>query len=461
MPGASLALAFLALAGQATAANPPLAAYVLLGEGGQAVARVITDAPACPTLRIDGRSRPMRLRAAAGTEPQRPTQSPPALSKPTEIPARTCEAILPRGARRASVQGEPLPVPARSLRRIVVIGDTGCRLKAGDHAWQACNDPAKYPFAAVAAKAAAWKPDLVVHVGDLLYRENPCPPEAAGCAGSPWGYGLDAWRADFFTPARPLLQAAPWVMTRGNHETCSRAGQGWWRFIDPRPLAAGRDCNDPSNDVAGDYAAPYVVPLGGGAQIVVLDLSNAGTKPISETDPRAKQYRETYLALEAFARKARFTFALDHYPILGVSAEDKKGSVTVKAGNAAVQSVFGPLSPRMLPAGVDVLLAGHVHLWEQVGFSTDHPSQFVAGFSGTEEDVVPIPAQLPADVAPAPGAGIAAFSAWVDGFGYMTLERQGPRSWTAVVWNTRGEAVNRCDITGRRSRCDKPQVLGK
>ena len=31
------------------------------------------------------------------------------------------------------------------------------------------------------------------------------------------------------------------------------------------------------------------------------------------------------------------------------------------------------------------MLAGHVHLWQQVSFSSKHPSQFVAGFSGTEE----------------------------------------------------------------------------
>jgi hypothetical protein len=457
-------IAVLGSALAATSVHPaeaPLSAYVILGEGGHAVARAITAAPACPSITVDGRSRPMRLRAPAETEPLRPTASSVEASKPSAFPALTCEARIPAGARAASVQGFSLPLPKATVRRIVVIGDTGCRLKESDHAWQACNDPAKYPFAVVAAKAAAWKPDLVVHVGDLLYRENPCASGNAGCAGSPWGYGLDAWRADFFEPGAPLLRAAPWVMTRGNHETCNRAGQGWWRFIEPRPLAAGQDCNDPAQDVTGDYASPYAVPLGGGAQIVVLDLSDVGTKPIADGDPRAGQYRETYAKLDAFARKATFTFALDHYPMLGVAAENKKGPVTLKPGNPAIQSVFGPLNPGLLPPKVDVLLAGHVHLWEQVGFASDHPSQFIAGFSGTEEDVVPIPAHLPPDVAPAPGARIAHFSSWVDGFGYMTLERRGSRSWKVTVWNTRGEVANRCTIVGRRSQCELPQVVSK
>ncbi len=459
--GSSIAVVLAALASVfslgARAANPPITAYVIMGEGGYGVARVLTHAAECPALSVDGKVRAMTVRARAETIPQRATQSSAENSKPSVFPALTCEARLPLGARSASVLGQRLPLPKAIIRRIVVIGDTGCRLKVSDHAWQACNDPTKYPFANVASKAAAWKPDLVVHVGDLLYRENPCPMGNAGCAGSPWGYGLDAWRADFFDPASPLLRAAPWVVTRGNHETCSRAGQGWWRFIEPRPLAAGRDCNDPTNDVSGDYAMPYAVPLGAGAQIVVMDLANAGAKPIAMSDPRFDDLRQTYARLDALARRASFTFALDHYPILGVSTDSKTSAI--RSGNAAVESVFQTLNPLILPQNVDVLLAGHVHLWEQVSFATDHPSQFVAGFSGTEEDVVPIPAHLPPGVEPAPGALITAFSSWLDGFGYMTLEKQGSRSWKVTVWNTGGEAVNHCTIVGRRSRCDIPQVV--
>lgn len=43
----------------------------------------------------------------------------------------------------------------------------------------------------------------------------------------------EAWRADFFAPAAPLLSRAPWVPARGNHELCSRAGPGWFYFLDP------------------------------------------------------------------------------------------------------------------------------------------------------------------------------------------------------------------------------------
>ena len=180
----------------------------------------------------------MTARAPAQMIAQRATVSPAANTKPSAFPVLTCEARIPAGTTQASVSGQPLPLPRARPERIVVIGDTGCRLKDnGDY--QDCNRPEAYPFARIAALAAAWKPDLVVHVGDYHYRENACPADRPGCAGSPWGYGWDAWNADFFAPGQPLLRAAPWVMARGNHESCSRGGQGFWRFLDPRAAGGG------------------------------------------------------------------------------------------------------------------------------------------------------------------------------------------------------------------------------
>src|SRR5262249_9219466 len=49
--------------------------------------------------------------------------------------------------------------------------------------------------------------DLVIHVGDYLYRQSACPPGDAGCAGSPYGDDWPTWKADFFAPAAPALLA--------------------------------------------------------------------------------------------------------------------------------------------------------------------------------------------------------------------------------------------------------------
>lgn len=436
-----------------------ISAYVVLGENGMAIARAVTTDAQCPMISIDGSKVRMDLRAAPATEPLRPTRSAPADSKPSDFPVRTCELAIPPGTSHAKIGEFSLPLPKHEIDRIVVIGDTGCRLKKSDNAYQACNDPDGYPFAKVAAAAASWKPDLVVHVGDYEYRENKCPDNNPGCAGSPWGYGWDTWQADFFKPGAALLQAAPWALVRGNHESCSRAGQGWWRMLDSRPLQAGRDCNDPANDKVGDYSEPYAVPLGGGAQLIVFDSSNTKNSVFAPDDIREKIYSDAYRKIAQLSQRADFNIMANHHPILGVFADyDANGKVLLEPGNQGIQSVFGRINPLIIPPRIDVLLSGHLHVWQEVSFSSPHPTQFVAGFSGTMEDLVPLPEHLPPGTSPAPGAVIEHHSSWVNGFGYMTMEREGPRQWKVRVWDTAGRQVNACNIDGRHSECELAQV---
>src|SRR5581483_4313059 len=196
----TLALALLALLlegcahaapGDAAAAPPVVAASLKKKTpGGGAEVRAITDRGACPSLTVDAAKAPMTLRAPASND----------------FPA-LCSARLPDGAKAASIEGVAVPMPVADPQRILVLGDTGCRIK-GTYL-QACNDPRAWPFPGLAKAAAALKPDLVLHVGDYLYRESPCPEGNAGCAGSPYGDNWPSWNADFFAPAAPLLAAAP------------------------------------------------------------------------------------------------------------------------------------------------------------------------------------------------------------------------------------------------------------
>lgn len=434
-------------------------AYVVLGENGTPLARVLTADAQCPLIKFDTREVRMDVRAAPESVPLRPTRSAPSDSRPSIFPLLTCEKEIPPHTSSAMIGDVSLPLPPPEIKRIVVIGDTGCRLKKSENAYQACNDPDRYPFAKVAAAAANWKPDLVVHVGDYQYRENKCPENNPGCAGSPWGYGWDTWQADFFKPGAALLKAAPWVLVRGNHESCSRAGQGWWRMLDPRPLLARRDCNEASNDNIGDYSDPYAVPLGNDAQLIVFDSSNTSRSAIAPDDLRQTIYSDDYRKIEQLSQQADFNFMANHHPILGVDAEqDEQGRVELKPGNQGIQSVFGKINPQIIPPRIDVLLSGHIHVWQQVSFFSPHPTQFVAGFSGTMEDLVPLPAQLPPGTSPAPGAVIEHHSSWVNGFGFMTMERKGPKQWKVRVWDSAGRQVNACDIDGRHSDCELAQV---
>jgi hypothetical protein len=438
-------------------------ALVVLGENGAAVARVLIAAPACPAITIDQNTSAMQLRAAAGTLAQRATASKPEDSKPSAFPLLTCDSAIAPGSTRASVLGRTLPLPQAQVKRIVVIGDTGCRMKKSGNEYQACNDPVQYPFATVAAAAANWKPDLVIHVGDFHYRENACPEDNAGCAGSSWGYGWDAWRDDFFKPAATLLHAAPWVMVRGNHESCTRAGQGYWRFIDPRPLLAGRDCNDAANDLQGSYSDPYAVPLGDSAQLLVIDSAATRWQGFNEQVAQQKyaleRYRDNYRTLEQLSRQASYNIGINHQPMLAFGAKrEADGQITLHSGDAGLQQAFGSHNPLLLPDGVKLMLSGHVHAWQQLSFSSAHPSQFVAGMSGTFEDVAPLPATLAPGVSPAPGAIVAHFSSWVGGFGFMTLERSGPQQWEVTLRDADGAIKNRCQVIGSQSQCALAQV---
>ena len=448
-----------ALCGAQSAAAFPTTSYVLVGENGRRVARLVTAEPHCPDMLLDGRRAAMAARAEPRVVAQRPTISEPLDSKPSAFDGLVCEALIPPDVRTASVAGRNLPLPPATIRRIVVIGDTGCRLKIIDKAFQDCNDSNAYPFAQVAAAAAAWKPDLVVHVGDFLYRENACPEGHPGCAGSVWGYGADSWRADFFAPAEPLLTTAPLALARGNHESCERGGQGWWRYLDPHALAAGRDCDDPAYDTIGDFTEPYAVPLGSNAQLIFFDSSATPGKALAADDIRAARYREAYARIEHLATAVPHSILVNHHPMLAFAAkEHESGRIGISPGNAGLQSVFGTFSARMAPPGVDLLLSGHVHLWEAVGFASDHPGQIVAGFSGTQEDVVPLPATLPPDAAPAPGAEVKSFSSWLYGFGFLTLERSGDDRWQMQVHDRAGKVVDTCRIAGKDISCDIAQV---
>jgi hypothetical protein len=448
-----LAISLLAGCAAFQAGREPAAAFVVLGENGAPVARAITSFDACPSMSIDGQPRQMAVRAPLQAIPARPGKEQPASSK-----VLTCEAAVPAGAKELRVAGQALPLPRGEARRIVVIGDTGCRLKG--HESQDCNDEHAYPFARIAATAAAFGPDLVIHVGDFHYREDPCPLDKPGCAGSPWGYGWDAWNADFFKPGRALLHAAPWVMARGNHETCTRAGQGYWRWLDARPLLPRRDCDNPADDMIGEYSDPYAVPLGGDAQLIVFDSANTSWKGFAAGDPRREIYAGTLRKVEALSHKATYNIAVDHHPLFafGANKNATTGAVTLFGGDAGLLQAFGDVDSTFLPASINMLLSGHVHLWEQVSFGSTYPTQFVSGFSGTAEDIVPLPASAPPSETPAPGAVVAHMSSWIDGFGFMTMERTGAQEWLVKVWDRNGRTRNSCTVKGSKSACEVAQL---
>ena len=425
-------------------------AFVLLGPDGQAVARAITAAATCPAIAIDGgRPAPMALRAAAATLPARPTAYDKDNTVPAAFPVTVCDAPLPAGAVRAFIGTRELPMPKPHPRKILLIGDTGCRMKAaGDTSqYQACNDPQQWPFAAIARAAAAQAPDAVIHVGDYHYRETACPPGNAGCAGSPYGFSWSSWEPDFFAPGAPLLAAAPWILLRGDHETCDRGGQGWWRLLDPRPLAPRQDCNDPANDGIGDYSEPYAVPLGGDTLFVVFDSAVVGNDKLKATDPQFQRYRAQLEQAFALGAARPNAFFMNHQPILGYNSD---GQPKAQPGNAALQSVLDAIVPTVLfPPNVQAVLSGHVHMMQIVSFATPQPPIFIPGNGGTE--LVPDFTGFPPDDTPVPGAVVASLLHTAS-FGFMTMERAAS-GWTITAFDRTGRPQTTCTLFARKASC--------
>lgn len=428
-----------------------LASYwVEIGANNQAIARVITPYAACPAITVDGVTGPMTLRSSPGTMPLRPTSTDTTLaaamtsgnSKPSVFTTTSCETLLPGTAKVASIGNIKLPLPKAVVNRIAIVGDTGCRISIGN-VYQACGDPTQWPFPVIASAAAAMQPDLVLHVGDYQYRDNPCPPGNTACAGTPWGYGNDTWMADFFTPAAPLLAAAPWVMVRGNHETCNRAGQGWYRFLDPNPYDATgvKTCNDPANDNSGNYNDPWAVSFGD-TQFITFDSANASKTAYS---PAAfMPYTSELASAAALATTNFFNIWAVHHPVLGYAAGNPP-----TLGSPGLQSVMNAAYPgNYYPPNIGMAMHGHVHDFQALSFSSNHPATFVAGNGGDNLDVALPAAFNPNADLPAPSTVVNAF-AFSQEFGFMVMDRVGAvgdKNWKFTSYRTNGTVIAVCNM---------------
>jgi hypothetical protein len=393
--------------------------WVQYAPDGVVLVRALTSDAACPALVVDGAPVAMAVRA--------PTDAGFAIT--------ACEARLPPGAASALLEGAALRLPVAHPARIAVVGDTGCRLKG--RAVQACNDPAAFPLARIAALVATFNPDLIVHVGDYYYRETPCPAGNQGCAGSPYGDDWASWNADFFTPARALLQAAPLVLTRGNHESCGRGAQGWFRLLDPRPFdAAAAACTSGS---AFDFTPSYGVPVGG-LTLLVHDSSYADDMHIDRSV--AERYRgDIGRALAAIGGPVIF---VTHKPTYALIAQAGSGdAAVVSGGNATEQDLFAD----GVPEQIRLLLSGHIHNFQYTDLGGAYAPQLVVGDSGTALDplFVPDPPAGAAYTTAAGGRTVLRGARDLADFGFVVMDAEAT-GYLARLYNLAGNPVGRCAI---------------
>jgi predicted phosphodiesterase len=361
-----------------------LAIWVQLGPNNEqhrepnVVARAITDDAECPVLRADGQPHPMKLRATPETALRGVALA--------HFPVRSCEANVPSHVVGLTFDSAPLPLMRGQPRRIVIIGDTGCRIEHTNGEYyrpQDCNDADAWPYAKIARHAAEARVDLVIHVGDYHYREAACPEGWIGCKGTPYGPGWDVWNADFFEPSAPLFAAAPWIMVRGNRETCERAGEGWFRFLDANAMP--KECSD--------FTEPTAMTLGD-FTFVVMDTASADPK--ERAVKKLKQDGLNELLVSQFQTARRLLapdvdgWLLTHRPLYGLRSY--KGAAPNHTGtyvfdNTTLQAAA--VQPADLLSRFEMIVSGHIHSFEAlnveavVGGQTLHRTpQLVVGIGG-------------------------------------------------------------------------------
>jgi hypothetical protein len=395
-------------------ATDDLPAWLEFGPDGLLMARAMSTG-ACPDLDIDGYAVAMQPRGKVDAD----------------FPVIACNTLVPFGAISASINDVALPLPGGSLERIAVIGDTGCRLNQWEKKFQACNDPAQWPFAQVAASVAAWQPDLIIHVGDYLYRESPCPADMAECNDSPSGDNWDTWNADFVTPAGPLFGAAPLVLMRGNHETCDRNPEGWFRFFDPRTYQSA--CQT--------YTDPYLLPLDG---VTLAALDSAEASDTKATPGETKEYvREFGLIADT---SPAGSWLVTHRPVWSIFSEENRDT---EGENAAYQSAIGD----KLSANLALIVSGHIHIAEALSFeeSSDLPPQLISGNAGTALDTMPSGTPTGAELDDPDLAEAEILSS----FGFLTLE-PGGNGWVATQRDASGNAKVICTLGKDDAACTAP-----
>jgi predicted phosphodiesterase len=367
-------------------------------------------------------------------------------AKSDAFPVTTCQATVPAGVREVRVAGIVLKSRPAHLQRIIILGDTGCRLKGP--LVQDCNDVKRWPFPLVAAHAAAKNPDLVIHVGDYYYRESPCPATAPGCAGSPHGDAWPAWDADFFSPVAPLLTTAPWIFVRGNHEQCGRGADGWFRFLDAASMP--QNCKD---DIT---APPFTVRIDG---LTMNVMDSADTDDITAPEDLVKIFTKQFGELGS-ATETGHGWILTHRPIWGIRTTPV-GKPVISESEAmnpplpGFNSVDFPsnrteqvASDNRKLAGTDMIVSGHVHLFTALDFDAARPVQLIAGNGGDNPDVAVAGPGIRREKIDAMPAEIYQ----IQRYGYLMMDRT-KDGWIGTAFSVDDQIMGTCSFVGRHTSC--------
>lgn len=179
-----------------------------------------------------------------------------------------------------------------------------------------------------ARRIAASKPDVIIHVGDLVY------PAGA----------LDSYDTHFFSPNAEMIRTAPFMASLGNHDVATEKGAPLLEsFVCPRN---GPEGIEPERNYWFDY---------GDARFVALD-SNMDIEAGAITREQMKSVVALWLRRVLTETDAKWKFVFYHHPFYTGSTHPPSGGGHMKE---AYLSVFEE-------CGVDVVFCGHNHLYARM-----------------------------------------------------------------------------------------------
>ncbi|WP_331769454.1 metallophosphoesterase [Embleya sp. NBC_00888] len=323
-----------------------------------------------------------------------------------QFPTTVCELGVPFSASNAVLEASTihatswhpanheLPLPNWGAnprpRSVAVIGDTGCRVPTMGLVQDCANG---WPFGQISKSAAATKPDLVVHVGDYLYREDPGKANDTnlnpGCTTAGDRAHWDCVVADFFRPAADLLAVSPVALTRGNHEACQNGqsggtGSAWFRYLADNLL---------DNGSCTEFTYPPSLIRAGTLTLASVDSSSAdpsdnGTTTSAETT----EFRDEFTVVNQDAQQypGNDYFVFTHKPLWMVKSVGTTPTAVTWVTHA-LDSGLAATTLGRLADNVRLVLSGHIHLYQMVDFlNSTRPPQVTVGASGA----------LPLDIGP-------------------------------------------------------------
>jgi hypothetical protein len=263
-------------------------------------------------------------------------------------PGTRYDYTLAAGGREWSGSVHTAPVQDRAPVRFAFLGDSGAQpwwtwmQQTPLWHWPARLGwlPARREVTAVGAGVAAFAPDFVLHVGDVVY---------------PWGRHSH-YRTGFFRPFAEVLRRAPVVAVLGNHDMLDGRGQ---------PLIA--NLRSPMAAAAGEVR--NVSFAWGPVRVIALDCNSDFSGERYEPGHPAQAFLERELA----RCSEPWIVVASHFPMRSASRFRNRAELRLA------------MLPELIEHGVDVYLSGHDHCYQRFGEpGGEEPVLVVSGGGGKD-----------------------------------------------------------------------------